>query len=90
MIEFNYVGTFDEVYKLFEEINAFKGLLSVESVSFSKRRGNWDIEIVVASYNLPDVVLEQIVDRILSREGTQRVKLVNERVLGLVKLRVKD
>lgn len=88
LITFNYVGTFDEVYKLFEKINAFKGLLSVESVSFSKKRQNWDVEITVASYNLPDAVLSQIIDRIINQEGTRRINSVNEKVLDLVKLRI--
>lgn len=88
LITFNYVGVFDEVYKLFEEINGFKGLLSVESINFSRRADNWDVEITVASYNLPDTVLEQIVNRIIEMEGAQRIESVNDEVLKLVKERV--
>lgn len=85
---FNYSGTFDEVFQLFEEINNFKSLLSVQSVSFSSKLVDWSVEVTIASYNLPQEALDQIIGNILQARGAKRIETVDEATLNLIKEKV--
>lgn len=89
LVTFNYAGTFDEVYRLFEEINKYKGLLTVQTVLFEKgESSDWDVEITVASYNLPaDVVDIAISDALLNR-SVGLLPIINEEIMTLIKERV--
>lgn len=88
LVTFNYKGSFDEVYRLFEEINNYKKLLSVQSVVFSRSRTDWSIEITVASYNLPQEVIEDVITSILDSKSLKRIETVDEETLNTIKERV--
>lgn len=88
LVTFNYTGTFDEVFRLFEEINNFKSLLSVQSVSFSSKLVDWSVEVTIASYNLPQEVLDQLVGNILQARGARRIETVDQTTLDLIKEKV--
>lgn len=87
---FNYEGKFEDVYKLFQELNNFRGLLSVQSVSFKKESDNWDIEIMVASYNLPQDVLDGVVAYHLVKKDVNLLPNVDEDILLLIRARLEQ
>lgn len=87
---FNYEGDFDAVYKLFEELNNFRGLLTVQSVTFTKGNTDWEVEINVASYNLPQEVLDAVVLNQIQKRSVKLLPVVDETLLELIKARVEE
>ena len=88
LVTFNYEGSFDEVYKLFEEINNYKQLLSVQSVEFSKRTKDWSVEIIIASYNLSQDTLDYVVENVMDVSRGKRIETIDQITLDQIKKKV--
>ncbi len=87
---FNYEGDFEAVYKLFEELNNFRGLLTVQSVTFTKGQNDWEVEINVASYNLPQEVLDAVVANQIQKRSVKLLPIIDEELLTLIRARVEE
>jgi hypothetical protein len=89
LVKFNYTGQFNEVYSLFEEINKYKGLLTIQSVSFELSRiGEWDVEIIIASYNLPQDVVDSTVASVNSIRKANSLPIIDQEIIDYVEDRV--